>query len=95
MTKMTLAVMLLLTAEVSHPIWGPLRGAAFIDAGNAWKDAYDLSFSGINVGVGYGIRLKLPMIKAPLKLDIAYPVVKNQDNVSRKFRIHFNVGFTF
>ena len=87
--------MLLLTAEVSHPIWGPLRGAAFIDAGNAWKDAYDLSFSGINVGVGYGIRLKLPMIKAPLKLDIAYPVVKNQDNVSRKFRIHFNVGFTF
>ena len=87
--------MLLLTAEVSHPIWGPLRGAAFIDAGNAWKDAYELSFSDINVGVGYGIRLKLPMIKAPLKLDIAYPVVKNQDNVSRKFRIHFNVGFTF
>ena len=87
--------MLLLTAEVTHPIWGPLRGAAFIDAGNAWKDAYELSFSEINVGVGYGIRLKLPMIKAPLKLDIAYPVIKNQDNVSRKFRIHFNVGFTF
>ena len=87
--------MLLLTAEVSHPIWGPLRGAAFIDAGNAWDDTYELSFSDINVGVGYGIRLKLPMIKAPLKLDIAYPVVKNQDNVSRKFRIHFNVGFTF
>ena len=87
--------MLLLTAEVSHPIWGPLRGAAFVDAGNAWADAYELSFSEINVGVGYGIRLKLPMIKAPLKLDLAYPVVKNQDNVSRKFRIHFNVGFTF
>ncbi|MBQ9088181.1 MAG: outer membrane protein assembly factor BamA [Lentisphaeria bacterium] len=87
--------MLLLTAEVSHPIWGPLRGAAFVDAGNAWKDAYEMSFSGINVGVGYGLRLKLPMIKAPLKLDLAYPIVKNQDNVSRKFRIHFNVGFTF
>ena len=87
--------MLLLTAEITHPIWGPLRGAAFIDAGNAWKDAYDLSFSGINVGVGYGVRLKLPMLKAPLKLDVAYPVVKNQDNVSRKFRVHFNVGFTF
>jgi outer membrane protein insertion porin family len=87
--------MLLLTAEVSHPIWGPLRGAAFVDAGNAWDDAYDVDFSDINVGVGYGIRLKLPMLKAPLKLDLAYPVVKNQDNVSRKFRIHFNVGFTF
>ena len=87
--------MLLLTAEVSHPIWGPLRGAAFVDAGNAWENVYDLSFSGINVGVGYGIRLKLPMIKAPLKLDLAYPIVKNQGNVSYKMRVHFNVGFTF
>ena len=87
--------MLLMTAEVSHPIWGPLRGAAFVDAGNAWENVYDLSFSGINVGIGYGIRLKLPMIKAPLKLDLAYPVVKNQGNVSYKLRVHFNVGFTF
>lgn len=87
--------MLLLTAEVSHPIWGPLRGAAFVDAGNAWENVYDLSFSGINVGVGYGFRLKLPMIKAPLKLDLAYPIVKNQGTASYKMRVHFNVGFTF
>ena len=66
-----------------------------MDAGNAWENVYDLSFSGINVGVGYGIRLKLPMIKAPLKLDLAYPIVKNQGNVSYKMRVHFNVGFTF
>ena len=87
--------MLLLTAEVSHPIWGPLRGAAFVDAGNAWKNAYSMGFSGMNIGVGYGFRLKLPMIPAPLKLDLAYPILDNQDNSSSKFRIHFNVGFTF
>ena len=87
--------MLLLTAEVTHPIWGPLRGAAFVDAGNAWRTPYTLDFSDINIGIGYGIRLKLPMIKAPLKLDVAYPILRNQDNVKRKFRVHFNVGFTF
>ena len=87
--------MLLLTAEVSHPIWGPLRGAAFVDVGNAWENPYEMDFSEINVGIGYGFRLKLPWIKAPLKLDLAYPIVNNQDNVSNKLRIHFNVGFTF
>jgi len=87
--------MLLLTAEVSHPIWGPLRGAAFVDAGNAWKNAYSMGFSGMNIGVGYGFRLKLPMLPAPLKLDLAYPVLDNQDNSPGKFRVHFNVGFTF
>ncbi|MCQ2377640.1 MAG: outer membrane protein assembly factor BamA, partial [Victivallaceae bacterium] len=29
--------MLVMTAEVSHPIWGPLRGAFFVDAGSAWE----------------------------------------------------------
>lgn len=87
--------MLLLTAEVSHPIWGPLRGAIFADAGNAWTNAYDMGFSDFNIGVGYGLRLKLPMIQAPLKLDFAFPVLRSQSNISRKLRIHFNVGFTF
>ncbi|MBE6376177.1 MAG: outer membrane protein assembly factor BamA [Lentisphaerae bacterium] len=87
--------MLVLTAEISHPIWGPLRGAAFVDAGDAWSNAYSMDFADINVGVGYGLRLKLPMIQAPLKLDLAYPVVRGQDNLKRKLRVHFNVGFSF
>ena len=87
--------MMVLTAEVSHPIWGPLRGAAFVDAGDAWSNAYSMDWDQINVGAGYGLRLKLPMIQAPLRLDLAYPVVRGQDNLKRKFRIHFNVGFSF
>ena len=87
--------MVVMTAEVSHPIWGPLRGAAFVDAGDAWSNAYSMDFGSINVGAGYGFRLKLPMFQAPLQLDIAYPVVRGQDNLKRKFRVHFNVGFSF
>ena len=87
--------MLVLTAEVSHPIWGPLRGAAFVDAGDTWNHAYSMDFASINVGVGYGFRLKLPMIQAPLRLDLAYPVVRGQRDLKEKFRVHFNVGFSF
>ena len=84
--------MLLMTAEVSHPIWGPLRGFAFIDAGTVDKDAYSLSLSDLNVGVGYGIRMKIPQLNAPLELALAYPIVNNQDSEKSRLRIHFNVG---
>ena len=87
--------MLLGTMEVSHPIWGFIRGAAFVDAGNTWDNAYSFGPGGINVGAGYGLRIMLPMINAPIKLDLAYPIVNNQDNLSRKFRFHFNMGFTW
>ncbi len=85
--------MFVATFEVTHPIWRFIRGAAFIDIGNSWEDAY--SFGKINMGAGYGLRIQLPMINAPIKLDLAYPVINNQDNVSNKLRFHFNMGFTW
>ena len=87
--------MLLGTMEVTHPIWSFIRGAAFVDAGNTWENPYSFGPGGINVGAGYGLRIMLPMINAPIKLDLAYPIVKNQSNLSRKFRFHFNMGFTW
>lgn len=38
-----------------------------------------MDLSEINVGVGYGLRIRLPVINAPIKLDLAYPIVNNQD----------------
>ena len=36
------------------------------------------------------------MLNAPVRLDLAYPIIKDNDldNVSRKLRFHFNMGFT-
>lgn len=87
--------MLLMTAEVTHPIWGPVRGAVFTDVGTAWKNSFEMNFSDINVSVGYGLRIRLPVINAPIKLDLAYPIVNNQAYASSKLRFHFNMGFSF
>ena len=87
--------MLLLTAEVTHPIWGPIRGAAFVDAGNTWRNSWSMDISDLCIGAGYGLRIKLPGINVPIKLDLAYPILDNRRNSGRKLRIHFNVGFTF
>lgn len=87
--------MLLLTAELSHAIWGPIRGAFFCDAGGAWDSAYEIDFSKFNIGAGYGFRVKVPYLNVPLRLDIAYPFLNNQKGVSNKVRLHFNVGAGF
>lgn len=87
--------MLLVTAEVSHPIWNFIRGAAFVDIGNAWEKSYRYDMSGINVGAGYGLRIKVPYLNAPVRLDLAYPILNNQDDVKNTLRFHFNMGFAF
>ncbi|MDD2478557.1 MAG: outer membrane protein assembly factor BamA [Victivallaceae bacterium] len=87
--------MLLLTAEVSHPIWSFIRGAVFVDVGNAWHKSYRYDMSGINVGAGYGLRIKVPYFNAPVKLDLAYPILNNQDDAKSALRFHFNMGFAF
>ncbi len=87
--------MLLGNIELTHPIYKFIKGAIFCDFGNVWENAWDLNLSKINVGVGYGLRIKIPYINAPVKLDLAYPIVNNQDGVSSKIRFHFNTGFSW
>ncbi|WP_176013255.1 outer membrane protein assembly factor BamA [Victivallis sp. Marseille-Q1083] len=87
--------MLLLTTEISHPIWQFIRGAAFVDAGSVWSNPYSFGIGNFNVGVGYGLRIKVPYLNAPVKLDLAYPVLNNVDGLSSKLRFHFNMGFTW
>jgi outer membrane protein insertion porin family len=85
--------MVLGNIEITHPIYDFIRGAVFVDAGNAWWSGGQ--FGDLNVGAGYGLRVKLPYLNAPMKFDLAYPIVVNQDHIDRKLRFHFNVGFTW
>lgn len=87
--------MSLFTFEVTHPIWSFIRGAAFVDAGGVSEEATDFGFDNFNVGMGYGLRLKLPQVAMPIKLDFAFPILNSQDNVKSKLRFHFNMGFSF
>ena len=87
--------MMVVTAELSHAIWGPIRGAIFCDAGGAWASPYSVDFSKFNIGAGYGIRVKVPYLNVPLRLDIAYPFMNNQKGAANRVRLHFNVGAGF
>ena len=87
--------MTLFTTEISHPIWDFIRGAVFADAGGVSSSEYHMGFDHFNIGVGYGLRLKIPQVPVPIKLDLAYPVLNNQRRVKSRLQFHFNMGFSF
>ncbi len=85
--------MYMLTAELSHPIYSIVRGAFFVDIGDAGPERFQ--FRTVNMGIGYGLRIKLPNINAPIRLDLAFPIINKQDGVSNSLRFHFNIGASF
>ena len=89
------STMFIISSEISHPIWRFIRGAVFVDMGNAYSDAYSLGPGGVNIGVGYGLRIMIPQINLPLRLDFAYPIVSEQCSKSQKLRFHFNLGYSY
>jgi outer membrane protein insertion porin family len=65
---------LLLSGETTFPIWQSLgiRGAAFIDAGNAFFLKDSPSFDKLQAAYGAGIRWHSPF--GPIAVDIARPI---------------------
>lgn len=87
--------MFLGNVELTHPIYDFIRGAVFMDCGGSWEDQWATNWDDFNMGIGYGLRFKLPQFPSPIALDLAYPVVNNQDNVSSKIRLSFSMGFAW
>jgi outer membrane protein insertion porin family len=87
--------MLLGNLELTHPIYDFVRGAVFMDCGGVWKDPWSMNFNKFNIGLGYGLRVKLPQFPAPIALDLAYPILNRQDHVKSKLRLSFSMGFAW
>lgn len=85
--------LLLGTVELTYPFTESVRGSIFCDMGNVWADAYDWDPADINVSVGFGLELQLPV--GPIRLDYGIPVVTQQDHLSTSGRLHFNLGYYF
>jgi outer membrane protein assembly factor BamA len=56
--------------EVRFPIWGELRGAAFLDFGQVWSTARSISPADLVLTPGAGVRLHSPI--GPIRVDIGY-----------------------
>ena len=72
------------SVEAVHWLSDKWGAAAFIDHGNATDSLRNLK---LVTGYGAGVRWKSPV--GPLNLDVAY------GQETKKFRLHFSVGFSF
>jgi len=86
--------MFLVSSEITHPIYKWVRGAVFVDAGDCWQDPASVR-PDLNVGVGYGLRIMVPQLNYPIKVDFALPVHRTNHKFSDSLQFYFNVGFNW
>jgi outer membrane protein assembly complex protein YaeT len=91
--------MLELTSELRVPLWRSLGGVAFVEAGNAWDNPWDMNLDDLRSDVGLGLRYLTPI--GPIRFDFGYQLTPIEgllvDGVPEKnrFRMHFSIGQAF
>jgi outer membrane protein assembly complex protein YaeT len=82
---------IILNQELRFPIFRWVRGVGFVDAGNVFDRARDLSFTDLAVGVGGGLRFSTPM--GLFRLDLGVPLSRPAQVHTPRW--HFSLGQMF
>lgn len=78
-------------AEYRFPLFGALRGAAFVDAGNVFREIGDIDFGQFRYGVGFGFRYITPV--GPLRFDLGYKLDRQPHE--DPFAAFLSLGYAF
>lgn len=81
----------LANAEYNFPIFEEvLRGVVFVDSGTVQEE--DISLNDYRLSVGAGVRLALPFFgNVPIALDLAFPVMKEDEDDEQFFSFSVDV----
>ena len=79
--------------ELRFPIRGNFRGAAFVDAGNAWSEPGDLAFGDLRYTPGIGVRYVTPI--GPIRLDAARRTSGEEEEFLPEWVFHISIGNAF
>ena len=78
-------------AEYIHPLFGALKGVAFVDAGGLSSQWRDFGTTSPDVAAGLGLRLDLPV--GPVRLEYGHNLTKDANEPSGTW--HFAIGVAF
>ncbi len=81
------------SVEYMFPIISRVYGACFIDTGNVYEKIGDFGDRDMNVGIGLGVRLNLPI--GPMKFDYGFPIVTDEFTDDEDPQFHFSMGTSF
>ena len=84
-----------MNAEVRARLIGALDGAAFLDAGNVFENAFDIDFGEIRASVGFGLRYQSPIgpIRGPRLQAVAPRDPRPRPEAPTAF--HLSIGQAF
>lgn len=83
--------MLVVNGELRFPIYRWLKGVGFVDMGNIYPKARDISFTDLQIGIGGGARFDTPF--GLIRFDLGIPA--NPRSFDPKWRIHIGLGHAF
>ena len=82
--------------EVRAPYWKGLGAVGFVDAGNVFRRASDVSFRDIRPAAGFGLRYRSPI--GPLRFDLGFnldPQLLRSGSRERRSVFHISLGQAF
>lgn len=79
------------SVELRFPLRGNFRGAAFVDAGNVWRESGDVSLGDLEYTPGAGVRYTTPV--GPVRLDVARRM--SDEDFLPTWVFHISIGNAF
>ena len=83
--------MLIFNAELRAQVRRALGGVLFVDAGNVYARAPDISFSEMRPTAGFGLRYQSPI--GPLRIDLGFKLDRRPGE--RLTALYFSFGQAF
>jgi outer membrane protein insertion porin family len=78
-------------AEMRAPLWRGLGAVGFVDSGNVFQRATDISLTELRSAVGAGLRYKSPV--GPIRVDLGFKVNRQPGESLTAFFISFGQAF--
>jgi outer membrane protein insertion porin family len=90
--------MLIFNGELRFRVKDWLQGVTFSDVGNVWARPGDLSLTDMRPTAGFGVRIKAPLLTAPLRGDVGFNLDRREivpGRLERGFVVHVSLGQAF
>jgi len=89
---------IIVNAELRYSLNGSLQLVTFLDAGNVYTNASKLDLTEIRPAYGLGARVRLPLLSAPIRVDIGINPDRREivpGTRERGYVLHVSLGQAF